>query len=156
MSTRSGNRNYRAYVVLSKVGILQDQHAAHGPAHNCSNLSNPKVIQDKFVDTYRVSRIIVYFEDAAYFTSSLIVVNGNSGPYLSFRESPSLRVTGLALPYGLPKLLRHITKNLEVSNARPFPPKSGPHQSPTSALPVRAWHMTMTLSLFCESFPFVM
>ena len=50
----------------------------------------------------------------------------------------------------------HITKNLETSKARPGPPKSGPHQSLTSALPVKAWHITMALSRFGESFPLVL
>ena len=74
----------------------------------------------------------------AHFTSSLMVVNGNSGPYRSRLGSPSTLVTGLALPYGLPKLLRQITKNLVVSNALPEPPINGPHQSATSALPDKA------------------
>lgn len=91
-----------------------------------------------------------------YLTSSRIVVNGNSGPYISFPGIPSLYVTGLALPYGLPKLFMQITKNLEMSNALPGPPNKGPHQSLTSALPVKAWHMTIALSRFGESFPRVL
>lgn len=74
----------------------------------------------------------------SYLISSLMVVKGNSGPYLSFCRFPPLHVTGLALPYGLPKLFIHITKNLEISKARPGPPSNGPHQSLTSALPVKA------------------
>jgi hypothetical protein len=93
---------------------------------------------------------------SAYLTSSLIVVKGNSGPYLSFWGLPSLHVTGLALPYGLPRLFMQITKNLDISNARPGPPSRGPHQSLTSALPVKAWHMTIALSRFGESFPLVL
>jgi len=91
-----------------------------------------------------------------YFTSSRMVVRGNSGPYLSFFESPSLHVTGLALPYGLPRLFIQMTKNLDISNARPGPPRRGPHQSLTSALPVRAWHITIALSRFGESLPLVL
>ncbi|KAI7205959.1 hypothetical protein KC324_g8 [Hortaea werneckii] len=70
------------------------------------------------------------------FTSSLIVVNGNSGP-----------------------LFTQTTKNLDMSNAlapfspSPGPPSKGPHQSPTSALPVRAWQMTMALSPWGDSVP---
>lgn len=92
----------------------------------------------------------------SYLTSSLIVVSGNSGPYLSLSGSPSLDVTGLALPYGLPRLFMQMTKNLEISNARPGPPSRGPHQSLTSALPVKAWHITIALSPFGESFPLVL
>lgn len=88
-----------------------------------------------------------------YFTSSLIVVRGNSGPYRSRFGSPSTAVTGLALPYGLPKLLRQTIKNLVMSKALPEPPIKGPHQSATSALPDRAWHMTRALSPFGDSLP---
>src|SRR5256885_3845988 len=73
-----------------------------------------------------------------HLTSSLMVVRGNSGPYLPKAGSPFLLVTGLALPYGLPRVFRQTTKNLVVSKAWPWPPKSGPHQSATSALPLRA------------------
>ena len=93
---------------------------------------------------------------SAHFTSSLIVVSGNSGPYLSLSGFPSLHVTGLALPYGLPRLFMQMTKNLEISNARPGPPSKGPHQLLTSALPVKAWHITIALSRFGESFPLVL
>lgn len=89
-------------------------------------------------------------------TSSLIVVSGNSGPYRPCAESPFLYVTGLAVPYGLPKLFMHMIKNLEISKALPVPPNSGPHQSPTSALPVNAWQITMALSLFGDNLPFVL
>lgn len=82
-----------------------------------------------------------------------MVVSGNSGPYLSRLGSPSNLVTELALPYGLPKLLRHTMKNLVKSKARPVAPIKGPHQSLTSALPVKAWHMTMALSPVCDSLP---
>lgn len=82
-----------------------------------------------------------------------MVVSGNSGPYLSRLGSPSKLVTELAVPYGLPKLLRHKMKNLVKSNARPVGPIRGPHQSLTSALPVKAWHMTMALSPVGESLP---
>lgn len=85
-----------------------------------------------------------------------MVVRGNSGPYLSFLGSPSLLVTGLALPYGLPRLFMQITKNLEISKALPGPPSSGPHQSLTSALPVNAWQMTITLSRFGDNVPLVL
>ena len=88
-----------------------------------------------------------------HLTSSLIVVNGNSGPYRSRLGSPLRLETELALPYGLPKLLRHTIKNLVTSKARPRPPISGPHQSLTSALPVKAWQMTRALSAREESFP---
>jgi len=91
-----------------------------------------------------------------HFTSSLMVVSGNSGPYRPFVGSPSLHVTGLALPYGLPRLFMHMTKNREISKARPGPPSSGPHQSLTSALPVRAWQITMALSRFGDSVPLVL
>ena len=47
-------------------------------------------------------------------------------------------------------------KNLVISKARPAPPINGPHQSATSALPDRAWHMTKTLSPFRDSFPRVL
>ena len=60
------------------------------------------------------------------------------------------------MPYGLPKLFMHMIKNLEISKALPGPPNSGPHQSPTSALPVNAWQMTMALSLFGDNLPFVL
>lgn len=96
------------------------------------------------------------FVGLTYFTSSFTVVRGNSGPYWPNDGSPSLAVTGLALPYGLPKLLMHTTKNLDISKAFPAPPSIGPHQSPTSALPVRAWHMTMALSPAGESMPYVL
>lgn len=86
-------------------------------------------------------------------TSSRMVVRGNSGPYLSFLGSPSFAVTGLAVPYGLPRLFKHTTKNLETSKALPLRPSRGPHQSPTSALPVRAWHMIMALSAPGDKFP---
>lgn len=82
-----------------------------------------------------------------------MVVSGNSGPYLSFAGSPSLAVTGLAVPYGLPRLFMQTMKKREVSNALPGPPRRGPHQSLTSALPVRAWQMTMALSPLALSFP---
>lgn len=90
---------------------------------------------------------------STHLTSSRIVVKGNSGPYCPRAGSPSLFVTGLALPYGLPRLFRQIMKNLVTSKARPGPPINGPHQSATSALPLRAWHMTRALSLFSESWP---
>ena len=89
----------------------------------------------------------------AYLTSSLTVVRGNSGPYRSRLGSPSTLVTGLALPYGLPKLFKQTMKNLVISKARPEPPINGPHQSATSALPDRAWHITRALSPLAESFP---
>ncbi len=85
-----------------------------------------------------------------------MVVNGNSGPYLSCVGSPSLQVTGLALPYGLPRLFKQITKNLVKSNALPGPPIKGPHQSLTSALPVKAWQITIALSPFGDSLPRVL
>lgn len=91
-----------------------------------------------------------------YFTSSLIVVSGNSGPYWPSCGSPLMFVTGLAVPYGLPKLFRQTMKNLVTSKARPAPPIKGPHQSLTSALPDNAWHMTIALSPFSESFPRVL
>lgn len=103
-----------------------------------------------------ISNIQIVNKVHAYLTSSLIVVNGNSGPYLSFSGSPSLHVTGLALPYGLPRLFMQMTKNLEISNARPGPPRRGPHQSLTSALPVNAWHITIALSRSGESSPLVL
>jgi hypothetical protein len=90
-----------------------------------------------------------------HWTSSLMVVRGNSGPYWPLDGSPSLAVTGLAVPYGLPRLFMHTTKKRDVSKARPGPPSKGPHQSPTSALPVRAWQMTMTLSASGERVPLV-
>jgi hypothetical protein len=89
----------------------------------------------------------------SHLTSSRTVVSGNSGPYRPCVGSPSLFVIGLPLPYGLPKLLKHTTKNLEVSNALPSLPSSGPHQSETSALPVKAWQMTMALSPAGDSLP---
>lgn len=49
-----------------------------------------------------------------------------------------------------------ITKNLEMSNDRPGPPSKGPHQSLTSALPVKAWQITMALSPAGDSFPLVL
>lgn len=88
-----------------------------------------------------------------HWTSSRIVVKGNSGPYRPLDASLSLAVTGLADPYGLPRLFMQTMKNLEVSKTRPGPPSNGPHQSLTSALPVRAWQMTMALSPFGLSFP---
>lgn len=88
-----------------------------------------------------------------HWTSSRIVVKGNSGPYLPLDASLSLAVTGLADPYGLPRLFMQTMKNLDVSKTLPGPPSSGPHQSLTSALPVRAWQMTMALSPFVLSFP---
>lgn len=93
--------------------------------------------------------------EKTHLTSSRIVVKGNSGPYLSLLGSPSLAVTGLAVPYGLPRLFMQTMKNLEVSNTRPGPPRSGPHQSLTSALPVRAWQITMALSPLGDSLPLV-
>lgn len=89
----------------------------------------------------------------AYLTSSRMVVRGNSGPYRPSDGSPSLAVTGLAVPYGLPSAFMQTMKNLDVSNAFPGPPRSGPHQSLTSALPVRAWQITMALSPFGDSWP---
>lgn len=65
-------------------------------------------------------------------------------------------MTGLALPYGLPKLFMQTTKNLDVSKALPGPPSRGPHQSPTSALPVSAWQMTMALSRPGDRVPYVL
>jgi hypothetical protein len=59
------------------------------------------------------------------------------------------------VPYGLPRLFIQTTKKRETSNARPGPPRSGPHQSLTSALPVKAWQMTIALSPFGDSFPLV-
>ncbi len=50
----------------------------------------------------------------------------------------------------------HMMKNRETSNARPGPPSNGPHQSPTSALPVKAWQITMALSLFGDNLPVVL
>ena len=82
-----------------------------------------------------------------------MVVKGNSGPYRPCFGSPSMLVTGLALPYGLPRLFKHTMKNLVMSNAFPDPPISGPHQSATSALPERAWHMTKALSPFGDNVP---
>lgn len=52
---------------------------------------------------------------------------------------------GDAEPYGEPITLAQKTKNRLVSNAAPRP-KSGPHQSSTSLLPVRAWQRTRQLS----------
>lgn len=94
-------------------------------------------------------------EILTYRTSSRIVVKGNSGPYLPLPASPSLAVTGLAVPYGLPKLFMQTTKKRDTSNALPLPPSSGPHQSLTSALPVRAWQMTIALSASGDKFPLV-
>ncbi|KAK3994847.1 transcription factor/nuclear export subunit protein 2-domain-containing protein [Cladorrhinum sp. PSN332] len=85
-------------------------------------------------------------DGCTYRTSSLMVVRGNSGPYCPLDGSPSLAVTGLAVPYGLPRLFMQTMKKREVSKARPGPPRRGPHQSLTSALPVRAWQITMALS----------
>ena len=82
--------------------------------------------------------LLPFWHPDTYLTSSRIVVRGNSGPYLPNAGSPSLLVTGLAVPYGLPKLFMHITKNLETSKALPGPPIKGPHQSLTSALPESA------------------
>lgn len=95
-----------------------------------------------------------YFQDT-HFTSSLIVVRGNSGPYRPKDGSPSLAVTGLAVPYGLPKLFMQTMKKRVSSNACPGPPSKGPHQSLTSALPVNAWQITMALSRPGESCPLV-
>ena len=53
-------------------------------------------------------------------------------------------------------LFMQMIKNLEISKALPGPPNSGPHQSPTSALPVNAWQITMALSLFGDNSPFVL
>jgi hypothetical protein len=50
----------------------------------------------------------------------------------------------------------HMTKNLEISKDRPGPPSKGPHQSLTSALPVKAWQITIALSPFGESLPLVL
>lgn len=50
----------------------------------------------------------------------------------------------------------HITKNLEISKALPGPPRRGPHQSLTSALPVKAWHITIALSRLGDNFPLVL
>lgn len=90
-----------------------------------------------------------------YLTSSRIVVRGNSGPYLPLLGSPSLAVTGLAVPYGLPRLFIQTIKNLDISKARPGPPIRGPHQSLTSEEPVNAWQMTIALSLFEDKLPLV-
>src|SRR6266576_3758916 len=68
-------------------------------------------------------------------TSSLTVVGGNSGPYLL--PVPELTVTGDAVPYGDPNTLAQKMKNRPASKAFPLP-ISGPHQSSTSALPVKA------------------
>lgn len=92
---------------------------------------------------------------ATHFTSSLMVVSGNSGPYGPFAVSLSLLVTGLAVPYGLPREFMQTMKNLDVSKALPGPPSSGPHQSDTSALPVRAWQITIQLSRSGDSLPLV-
>jgi hypothetical protein len=102
------------------------------------------------IDAETIVELLFVF---SYFTSSRMVVRGNSGPYIPLLGSPSFAVTGLALPYGLPKLLRQTTKNLDMSNALPEPPSSGPHQSLTSALPVKAWQITMTLSQLALSLP---
>ena len=67
-----------------------------------------------------------------------------------------MQVTGLALPYGLPRLLRQMTKNRVISKAFPAPPINGPHQSATSALPDNAWHITNTLLPCGESLPSVL
>jgi hypothetical protein len=93
---------------------------------------------------------------STHLTSSRTEVSGKSGPYRPSEASPSLAVTGLALPYGLPRLFMHTTKNRDVSKAFPGPPSSGPHQSPTSALPVSAWHITMALSPPGASVPYVL
>lgn len=69
--------------------------------------------------------------------------------------SPSLAVTGLAVPYGLPRLFMQTTKKRDRSKALPSPPSSGPHQSLTSALPVKAWQITIALSPLGDSLPLV-
>lgn len=99
--------------------------------------------------------IVVVSTDITYRTSSRIVVDGKSAPYQPWEKSPFLAVTGLAVPYGLPRLFIQTTKNLSVSNAFPGP-RSGPHQSLTSALPDNAWQMIMTLLAFGDSLPQLM
>lgn len=47
------------------------------------------------------------------------------------------------------------TKKRDTSKALPWPPSNGPHQSLTSALPVKAWQMTMALSPSGDSLPLV-
>lgn len=62
---------------------------------------------------------------------------------------------GEAVPYGDPKVFAQKMKNLLGSNAFPLP-IIGPHQSSTSALPVNAWQIIMTLSLVSLSLPQVL
>lgn len=107
------------------------------------------------LDTLVSSDGVYNNEIFTHFTSSLMVVSGKSGPYLPLDGSPSLYVTALALPYGLPRLLRQMTKNRVVSKAWPGPPRRGPHQSLTSALPLRAWQITKALLPSGDSFPLV-
>lgn len=52
-----------------------------------------------------------------------------------------LRVTGDDVPYGEARMLQQTMKKWRGSNTRPAP-SSGPHQSLTSADPVKAWHTT--------------
>src|SRR3981189_3343466 len=62
--------------------------------------------------------------DTSYLTSSRIVTRGNSGPYGS--PVSGLIVMGEADPYGEPNAFPQKIKNLEVSNALPWP-INGPH-----------------------------
>lgn len=90
-----------------------------------------------------------------YRTSSRMVVEGKSAPYHLSAGFPFLAVTGLAVPYGLPRTFMQITKNLSVSKVCPGP-RRGPHQLSMSALPERAWQTTITLSAREERVPNVM
>lgn len=112
-------------------------------------------------------------------TSSRTLTKGNSGPYCS--PVSVLIVSGDAEPYGEPRTLAQKIKNFVVSKAL-FGPIRGPHlqiirvrevntvvsrdnqgiatdlssyayQSSTSALPVKAWQITITLSAVSFSLP---
>ena len=53
-----------------------------------------------------------------------------------------------------PSMLAHTTKYSPVSTGLPGP-TSSPHQLPTSALPVSAWHTTTQLPRAPSSAPYV-
>ena len=94
---RSRNRYDRPNVVLAKISILQNEHSPHRSSHHCRYLTDTEIVQDQLVDAktlvdWRIRSV------STHFTSSLIVVKGNSGPYLCCAGSPSLQVIGLALP----------------------------------------------------------
>lgn len=71
------------------------------------------------------------------------MVLGNSFPYNEVVFG--LEHTGLDDPYGLPRALQQMTQYRVVSIAGFVGPDSrNDHQSKQSALPERAWHITIT------------